>query len=213
MTGLTLSFDNALAQDRALVTLFIQVEFPTHTMRLMVGAATLNWDGVDFGDVDTLFGTLGAIDEIEDGEGDQAPGLGFTMFPPSNSTAAQLSAPGNQGSPVKVWLAGISPVTGLVIPEPYLLFAGEMDQATLNIGKGTRSVDLDCISEFDRLLEDDEGARLSDAFHQSIWPGETGMANVTGVEEAIYWGLATPADALTVTPATIISTMVTKGYL
>lgn len=200
MSGLSPSLDTALAQDRAIVTLFIDIELPTHSIRLLVGGATLSWSGVDFSDEDSVFGTLAAIDPIEDGEGDQAPGIGITMFPPGESSAAALSSPTFQGSPVKVWLAGVSPTTGLLIPDPYLLFSGEVDQPILKIGANHRSVDLECVSQFDRLLEDDEGARLSDAFHNSIWPGETGFANVTGLERDIYWGLATPSAATSAAP-------------
>jgi hypothetical protein len=101
------------------------------------------------------------------------------MIPPSSTAAATLCDPLYQGSSINVWLAGINPATGLLVPDPYLLFAGQVDQPTLNVDKGALSVDFECVSQFDLLLEDDEGSRLSDAFQQSIWPGETGFANQT----------------------------------
>ncbi|MDF1506492.1 hypothetical protein PYV61_26290, partial [Roseisolibacter sp. H3M3-2] len=42
----------------------------------------------------------------------------------------------------------------------------------------------------------DEGAGLSDTFHTSIWPGETGLSGVTGVDQQIYWGVASPTPSI-----------------
>lgn len=198
MSALTPSLDSALSEDRAMVTLLIEVQLPAPAaaLRLMAGSGFLVWGAKTFLGEDPTFGTLGSIDAIEDGTGDEAPAIGFTMFPPDNATAAQLASPTYQGSPVYVWLAGIYPATGTLVPDPYLLFAGELDQPTLTIDRGQRQIDFDCVSAFERLLEDDEGARLTDAFHQSIWPGETGFANVTGIEKTVYWGTATPAGAV-----------------
>ena len=36
----------------------------------------------------------------------------------------------------------------------------------------------------------EEGRRLSDAFHQLVWPGEMGLAFVTDVETTVPWGQA-----------------------
>ncbi|WCT73925.1 hypothetical protein PQ455_01445 [Sphingomonas naphthae] len=196
MSAMTAAMDAVLDADRALVTLLIEVQLPDHTIRLIAGSGVLLWNGNTFSGADPLFGTLKAIDDISDGTGDEAPALGFSLLPPSDTAAALLSSPTYQGSPVYVWLAGVYPTTGNVVPDPYLLFSGELDQPTLTIDRGQRQVDFDCVSAMERLLDDDEGARLSDAFHQSIWPGETGFANITGIEKTIYWGVATPAGAL-----------------
>lgn len=198
MTALTPGMDAALAGDRALVTLLIETILPAHTMRLLVGGGAIAWGGNSYGSTDSVFGTLGAIDAIEDGDGDQAPALAMTLVPPNTTTAATLCDPSYQGSSNKVWLAGIDPATGLLVPDPYLLFAGQIDQPTLNVSRGGLTVDFECVSQFELLLEDDEGARLSDAFQQSIWPGETGFANITGIERDIYWGLASPSGSIAV---------------
>lgn len=44
------------------------------------------------------------------------------------------------------------------------------------------------VSSSERFFEDNEGARLSDGFHQEVWPGELGMANATGIGKRDYWG-------------------------
>lgn len=192
MSHLTPAMDAALAADRALVTLLIEVMLPGHPLRLLIGSGGVSWGAKAFIDEDPTFGTLADVAEIEDGVGDEAPAFSFSMFPSSNAAAADLANPSFQGSAVSVWLAALSPITGLLIPDPELIFFGQLDVATLTIDSGVREVQFECVSAFELLLEDDEGARLSDAFHQSVFPGEQGFANVTGNEHTVYWGMASP---------------------
>lgn len=192
MSALTGQMDAALAADSAVVTLLVETTLPDHDLRLLFGSGAVPWGPKTFAGIDSQFGVLAAVEAIEDGTGDEAPGFSFTMHPPSNASAAELASADYQGSPVAVWLAAINPSTGQLVPDPYLLFTGQLDQPRLTIGRGSRAVDFDCVSDFERLLEADEGARLSDAFHQSVWPGELGFANVTGVEQTVYWGVADP---------------------
>ena len=93
-----------------------------------------------------------------------------------------------QGSRTRVWFGAINRVTGSPIPDPYLLYDGELDQPTLTTGLAKRTVDYDVVSMFDILFDNDEGARLADSFHQSIWPGERGLEFVTGIIRQIIWG-------------------------
>lgn len=203
MSHLTPQMDVALGAERALVALLIRAELPGYTMRLLVGGSgAIQWGDEVFADVDPLFGTLAALDEIEDGAGDEAPDFSFSMFPPTGSSAAMLCSPSYQEAPVTVWLAAFNLATGLLIPSPELLASYQWDIATLMPDRGKREVEILCVSVFDLLLEDDEGARLSDAFHQSIWPGELGFANVTANERQIYWGLASPPAGAVTTTAT-----------
>jgi hypothetical protein len=51
------------------------------------------------------------------------------------------------------------------------------------------------ISAFDYFFEDSEGQRLNGQFHQSVWTGEKGLDNVTGVTKKIYWGAYGPNAA------------------
>lgn len=192
MSALSPGLAALLDGDRAVVTILIDIELQGYTIHFNAAGATVPWGTNTYNNTDPIYGTLTAIGEIEDGIGDEAPSWSFTVAPPSEAAAAELVAPVNQEGAVYVWLAGIDPATGLIIPDPYLLFLGAIDQPTLRVDKGVLAVDIDCSSAFDLLLEEDEGARLSDAFHQSIWPGETGFSNMTGIEQNIYWGLATP---------------------
>ena len=36
----------------------------------------------------------------------------------------------------------------------------------------------------------------ADGFHHSVWPGENGLAFVTGLTETVYWGVDAPPSAV-----------------
>jgi len=166
------------------------------TIRLLDGAGSVSFNaggGVEtFTGSDPVFGVLSAIDEIADGVGDEAPGLSITLLPASDAAAVDLANPTMQGSPVTLWLGAVDRATGAVIADPLMIFYGELDQPTLVIDKGVRELEFECVSGFERMFENDEGARLADSFHQNVWPGETGLAQVTGITRTIYWGVEAP---------------------
>jgi hypothetical protein len=118
--------------------------------------------------------------------GDDAPQISLTSCRARPPPRRHLAAAAMQGSRVRVWLGAVS--AGAVVADPYLLFDGEVDQPTLTVGKGTRTLEYDCVSSFERLFDLDEGFRLVDAEHQRIWSGETGLENVTALPRTIYWG-------------------------
>ena len=64
---------------------------------------------------------------------------------------------------------------------------------------------LEAVSVWERLFDDGEGVRLTNAYHQSAWPGELGFEFVTAVQRQLPWGADTPrpsviADALYTRP-------------
>ncbi len=167
----------------------VQIDFPGYSLRLIDGPgafASTPWNA--FVGRDPLFGTIESIDSISDGTGDEAPQIGLTLNPSRDAAVAQLAASAMQGSRVRCWLGVVSAATGIVVPDPLLLFDGKLDVATINWGSRKRTVDYDIVSEFDRFFDLEEGIRLSDSHHQDIWPGELGLAFVTGVAETIPWG-------------------------
>lgn len=133
----------------------------------------------------------------EAGVGDQAPDWQLTFAPPSEAAAGDLSAATAQGGTVNGWLAVIDPQTGLLLPEPIQVFAGELDYARLRVGKASRTVEWRCASALEPFHDQEIGARLSDSWHKTVWPGETGLANMTGIEKTSYWGVESPPSGVT----------------
>ena len=79
-----------------------------------------------------MFGTIESIDSISDGTGDEAPQISLTLNPSRDAAVAQLAASAMQGSRVRCWLGVVSASTGIVVPDPLLLFDGKLDVATMN---------------------------------------------------------------------------------
>jgi hypothetical protein len=174
----------------------VQIDLPAYTLRLLDGAGVASFGGGTFRGRDPVYGVLAAVEEIGDGTGDEAPGLSLTLHPASDAAAADLAAPAMQGSRVSIFVGAIDRATGLVVPEPELVFVGELDVPTLRSTRNGRSLELELVSTFERFFADDEGARLADGFHRSVWPGELGLAFVTGVEQTVYWGVDAPPAAV-----------------
>ena len=196
MSELTPALDAALSAPAPTVFGAVEISLPGYDLRLLDGAGVVSFGGKTFVGRDPIYGTLAAIEDIGDGVTDEAPAVGITLLPASDAAAASLAAPTMQGSPVAIWIGAIDRATGAVIPDPYPLFLGELDVPTLRSGANSRSLEYEVVSVFERFFDDDEGARLADGFHKSVWPGEHGFAFVTGVTETVYWGMDAPPSPI-----------------
>jgi len=196
MTGMDPALANALAETNPTIFGAIEIVLPAHTLRLLTGSGVVSFDGKTFTGQDATFGVLDSIGNLTDGTGDEAPALQITLAPASDAAAADLSSASMQGAQVSIWLGAVDPSTGLVIGEPLLIFLGQLDTATLKVSANSRLLDLEITSAFEWFFFNDDGARLSDSFHKWLWPGETGLSQVTGVQHQIYWGTS-PASGVT----------------
>ena len=190
MTQLTPQMDAALRGAAPIIFGAISIELPGRQVNLIDGAGTVTFGGKTYVGRDATYGTLASIENLTDGMGDSAPALSITLLPANDAAAAELAGPLMQGAPVTIHLGVIDRLTGLVIPDPTLLFLGELDVPTLRSTRTGRALDYEVVSAFERLFTDDERARLSPGFHRSVWPGEAGLDFVTGVQETVYWGVA-----------------------
>lgn len=199
------------ALGQSVVTPFCAVRFllPGKTLRLLDGAGTVSFvvaGGMEtFTGEDAEFGALGAVEQISGGEGDEAPELELTLYPPDATAAATLASPAMQGSEVAIFVGAIDPATGGVIGQPYLIFIGEIDVPTLTVSEGQRELTYSVVSVFERLFENEEGVRATDGWHQSIWPGERGLEFMTGTDSNLYWGATPPAGQTAKLPASRMS--------
>lgn len=185
----TPQLDTALQGFSPLVFGAVEILLPSYNLRLLDGAGTLSFSSKTFVGRDATYGVLAAVDAIRDGAGDQAPSVTITLLPSDDAAAVDLAEASMQGSPVSIWVGAVDPATGLVIPDPDLVFFGELDQPTIKASDNSRSLEWTVVSVFDRFFDLEEGQRLASGFHQSVWAGELGMDFVTGVDEDIYWGV------------------------
>lgn len=194
MTQFTAAMDSALAGWSPTVFGAVEILLPGYPIRLLDGSAEIVIGGVTYSGRDPTFGTIDSVDVITDGTGDDAPEVRLTLLPASDAAAGALASASMQGSQVSIYIGAVNPTTGVVIPDPLLVFLGVLDVPTLKAGEHSRSLEYSIVSVFERFFADDEGARLSDTFHKSIWPGELGMTFVTGVQTTVYWGADQPTS-------------------
>jgi len=192
MSALSPAQQTALGADRVLITGLVRFAFPGHTVRLAAGSIVLEHAGETYAGEDPLFGTIHAIGAIESGLGDEAPAVTISLAPNRNAAAGDICYGAMQGSLVQMWLAILDHASGQLLDEPLLQFTGEVDTATLEIDAGSRIVTYECVPATERLFDDDEGVRLSPAWHESVWPDEKGLKFVTGVTDTVYWAQNPP---------------------
>lgn len=196
MTQFTPAVEAALQTETPLIAGILKIVLPNATIRLLDGAGMLVVDGETYTGEDPVFGSLAAVSEITDGIGDEAPAISFTMHPASDAATADLAGPTMQGSLVTLSLVAINRATGAIIPDKLDLFVGELDQPILSVDKGVRELEYECVSSMEKLFENQEGVRLAGSWHQSVWPGELGLENVTAIIKTVYWGVHAPAGAI-----------------
>lgn len=182
------------------VTLFyaVEVQLPGHTARLLDGAAQVTIGGQLYSGRDEVLGTIDSLKGLEDQTGDSAPSLTLVLIPPSNASLGTLLDPSVQGSPVTFMVGLLNPATGIPVSDPYVPMVGELDVPTVTWGDNDRRLEYRITGIQERLFMVEEGRRLSDSFHQYVWPGELGCAFVTGVEETVPWGQALDTTAVDV---------------
>lgn len=182
--------------DFLMMSTLIKVVLPSETLRICDGGFIV-WgaepDGLGGTSAQTYnsehadFGTLYTGDGLAEGEGDEAPAASITFLANSNAAVSTLVNPSNQWSEVSMWQSVVDMTTGLVVGVEGLFF-GVIDVTTLREGSEGRLLDIDLVSDTERFFMVNEGNRLSQENHQTRYPGEYGLNNMTGVEYDVAWG-------------------------
>lgn len=172
------------------ITTLLEIKLPAHTIRVCDGGE-FYFQGELYKAEDDTFGTVAGAENYGDGEGDEAPAGSIIFYPKDNAAANILVSPDMQFSEVTAWAAEYVPETGAIINSQHLLSA-LVDIPILKINRGERSVEFTLVSQMERFFNLNEGNRLSEAFHKSVWPGERGFDNMSGIERQIAWGVKGP---------------------
>jgi hypothetical protein len=188
----------ALASGRATLTGLFEKGLPSGTRRLLVGSTEVTWSGHQWVGYDPTIGAIDAPDDIREDMGGEAPNTSVGIRIAPGADRDDIAGPQVQLSTSKCWLAALELDINdhvQVVPDPELLFDGFIDQATIDLASKRDDLEYTVISAFDYFFEDSEGQRLNGQFHQSVWTGEKGLDNVTGVTKKIYWGAYGPNAA------------------
>lgn len=181
-----MSFDAA----KMMLAGLVKIELPGDTLRLCDGGFVY-FDGEKYASSDPEFGSIESVESLEENVGDEAPGGRLTFLPKSTAVAATLSQPEFQGSRMRFWMVRVDEATGTA-SDSELIGDMELDTTRLRVGRGTRRLEMEFISIADRLFLTYEGNVLSPRFHRSVWSGEAGLDNATGVPVTVAWGVAGP---------------------
>lgn len=143
---------------------------------------------------DATFGSVDSISPIRDGVDAEVTTAQVVMIPAEDQAIETLANPRTQGASVRIVQGAIDTDTGAVFGTD-LLFRGEINYSTLVADETGRAVKVELITEEARQLEPNDERRLSHSFHQSVWPGETGLIHATGVTEKDFWRVRKPAGS------------------
>lgn len=178
-----------------------RIDLPSGPVLLCDGGFIV-FDGDTYLSDDPLLGTIAAMQSLSEGTGPEVPALEMTLQPPSATEAGDLVQPGWQTSRARFWIGEYDPTTGTLVGDPDLMFDGQLDQAILAVGE-FRELAVTVVSLAERLFERNPGNSLTSAWHKSIWPGELGHDNATGLNVQVAWGAASPqGSGGTYTPTT-----------
>lgn len=191
---LSVAMQAALEAPAYCITTLCRIDFASHTARVLDGAIEVVWDGGTWSGVDSMVGAFAGAEPISDGVTDEAQAASITFNVPVDASVADLIAPENQGVRVRLWQAVVDEATGELVPDPYLLFDGLIDVPVYRGDGGMSVVEYRCNSFLDKFAIQNEARQLSDAAHRAIWPGETGLADMTGIDRAIAWGGIIPSS-------------------
>lgn len=145
------------------------------------------WGAEKFVARDPTFGILGAMEAFEEGVGDEVPAFSLTFLPATTAAAADLAAPGMQGSRLRLWTAELDDLTGQIVGTPDQQFDGMLDQVTFVVGLRKRELRMTIVPRGERFFNSNDGNNLSDTFHKSVYPGERGEENASD-SVSVAWG-------------------------
>lgn len=172
------------------ITGLLQIDLPTYTIRFCDGGF-FQFEGQTFRSSDPVFGTIGGMQPPEEGVGDSVPALQIKLLPPTGTAPATLSQPGYQTARARFWIAEYDYSTGL-ITSAEVQFDGQLDQTILTVGKSRRELAIGIVSLAERLFEGNIGNSQNPTWHKSVWPGELGHDNATGLGVPVAWGVESP---------------------
>lgn len=168
----------------------VKIVLPSSTLRFSDGGFFV-YASETYRSKDAVFGTIGQLETMEESVGDIVPAITLTLLPPDSTAPADISQPGNQTSRVTFFIAEFDPDTG-VISTAESFFDGQIDQTVLTVGRSVKRLTMTVVSLAERLFEGNIGNSMNPTWHKSVWAGELGHDNATGLSKPVAWGVESP---------------------
>lgn len=173
------------------LTGLLKIELPDGDVLLSDGGVTV-FDGDTYSPVDPVLGQLQAVEPIAEGVGDEIPAMTLKFAPPNATAVTALSVGAIQQSRVRLWVAEYDTDTGAVVGVPELRFIGFVDQPQVFFQLRQFGVQIICVPDLEAMFFRDTGNGLSSTFHKSLYAGELGHDNASGISIPVAWGVASP---------------------
>lgn len=174
----------------------VEIMLPGGPLRLLDGASQVTFDNRTFLGKDPTYGVMGQPEAFTEGQGTSAPRMRFAIYPPTLAASAALNQPTVQGSTVTAWWGICDPQSGAVLPDPEVLFVGEIDLPKYMRGSKKKAVEIDCYSAWEFLFASDEGQKLNDEFQRQVDQTDRGLEYVSEVERQLPWGADGPRSPM-----------------
>jgi len=175
----------AILSQQMLPVLFVYAEFLDGPVRVWSGYGPIVWHDQTWNGI----GTLLQVSSIEEGFDVNARGIALTLSGFDANLLAEALGQVQQGLPVVVYTGAFyngSP--GVVISDPLISWAGQMDQPVIDVMNTTATISLSCeniLVEMNKAVD----RRYTNEDQQRDWPGDAGMSFVSGIQDkTIYWG-------------------------
>ncbi len=169
-------------------TWLLRLDLPSGSVYLSDGGVTV-YGGNTYTAEHPTIGSIAQIGEVSEGFGAELPEQEIVFVPPSNAALAPLQAGAFARSAMRLWVAEFDPSTGAVVGTPDLRFAGRMDRVRQQFAFQQLQIVLSNVPETEVLLFSDDGNGLSAEFHKSLYSGETGHDQATGLVKTVTWGV------------------------
>lgn len=180
--AMTSAMRSALEADVVRPVLLVQLDIPTGTVRATSAAMALTWDSHTWSGGARFLG----VNSIDEATRPQAAAAAVQFGGLDTAFVSQIMDDHYQGEPAYVWLACLDDALQ-VIADPVLIFAGAMDEPTIEIGEtATVTIGLEnSWADWSRPRI----RRYNDADQQAAYPGDKGLQYVEQTEYMeIAWG-------------------------
>jgi hypothetical protein len=165
----------------------VKIELPAHTAYLTDGGI-ITFDGDDYSSRDDVLGGIAFIEPMTEGKTGEIPALDIGYNIPNATAITTFTSGALQESSIRVWLAKYDVDTNAIIGTPDPKFIGLVDQPNVTVKKAEYSLALSCVPKAEAFFQAYTGNSLSATFHKSLFPGETGHDNATGLSVPTAWG-------------------------
>jgi hypothetical protein len=180
---LTTSMQAEVAATSMQPALFYEGEFSGGTLRLWTGLGTLTYSGNNWTGAGQLINVTNVTETLDT----RADGVEMTLSGMPSSLISTVLGQSQTNRPGKLWLAMIT-ASNTVVSDPYLLFAGKLDQPSINDDGTTCTIAV----QYENQMTDLQRARIRHftSEDQNIdYPNDEGFDTVaTLTDKSFVWG-------------------------